>query len=69
MNEELNREVGRHSAHIESMQKDMAELKSDVKAILAIANQAKGGWKTMLLMASVAGGVGALVGKFLPFWK
>ncbi len=45
----------------------MGEVKADVKEILKIAHEGRGGYKTLLLIAGVAGSVGALVGKFLPF--
>ena len=69
MTDELVRDVGRHDAEIGALKKDMAEVKSDVKSILALMNQGKGGYKTLVLVAGMAGACGALVGKFLPFLK
>lgn len=62
--EEIQRDLGRHEAEIGALQSDMKELKRDVKAILATLSEAKGGWKTLMLVAGVAGAVGALLGKF-----
>lgn len=46
---------------------DVAEIKTDVRAIRDTLSQAKGGWKTLVMIAGIAGAVGALLGKFLPF--
>jgi hypothetical protein len=42
----------------------MVELKNDVKSILTTLSEARGGWKTLMLVAGVAGAVGAILGKF-----
>ncbi len=71
MSVEINRELGRHGAEIEALQGDMRELKKDVKSILTTLSEARGGWKTLMLVAGVAGAVGAVLGKLLPFipWR
>ena len=61
------RELGEHEARIGGLEGDMKELRSDVKQILAEMHKAKGGWRTLMLVGGMAGAVGALVGKFLPF--
>ena len=38
-----------------------------VDELLAFMNQSKGGWKTIILVAGVAGSVGALLAKVAPF--
>jgi NADPH-dependent curcumin reductase CurA len=40
----------------------MAEVKSDVKKLLEIANRSKGGWAVIAAFSAVAGAVGGLVG-------
>jgi hypothetical protein len=47
---------------------DVAEIKQDVRAIRDTLSQAKGGYKTLMLVGGMAGAVGALLGKFLPFF-
>lgn len=70
MTSELHERVGQHGAEIKALQSDMSEMKGDVKTILAMLNQAKGGWKTLLLVAGVAGAAGALAAKLFPvFFK
>ena len=41
----------------------------DLKAIRSTIDQAKGGWKTVVVAAGLAGTVGALIGKFGFFIK
>lgn len=69
MSDQLQRDVGRHDAEIDALKGDMAEVKQDVKQILATLSEAKGGWKTLMLVAGAAGTAGAVVGKFFPFFK
>lgn len=69
MSDQLQRDVGRHDAEIEALKADMAEVKADVKQVLSTLSEAKGGWKTLMLVAGAAGSVGALIGKFIPFFK
>lgn len=69
MSDQLQRDVGRHDAEIEALKADMAEVKADVKQVLSTLSEARGGWKTLMLVAGAAGSVGALIGKFIPFFK
>lgn len=69
MSDQLQRDVGRHDAEIAALKDDMAEVKADVKQVLSTLSEAKGGWKTLMLVAGAAGSVGAFIGKFFPFFK
>lgn len=44
---------------------DVAELKTDVKAVLAAVSQARGGWKALIAVAALAGAAGAFAGKLV----
>lgn len=61
------RDIGRHEAEIEQLQRDMTEIKADVKAIIATMEQAKGGWRAIALVAGMAGLLGALTTKFIYY--
>lgn len=63
MTEELQHAIGRHEAQIDNLERDMGEVKIDVKAILAALSEARGGWKTIMIVAGVAGAMGALAAK------
>jgi len=60
-------EVIKLGVRMDKLETDMIEVKGDVKSLLALANQTKGGWKVIILVASVAGTFGALIAKALPF--
>lgn len=45
----------------------IAEIRSDTREIKETLTQAKGGWKTLMLVAGVASTIGALLAKFIPF--
>lgn len=59
----LQRDIGRLEARADALESELREIKGDVKAILALVNQARGGWKTLVVVGAVAGAVGALVTK------
>lgn len=52
---------------MESLKSDVSEIKTDVAAIRDTLSQARGGWKTLVMVAGAAGAVGALLGKLVPF--
>lgn len=60
---ETDRIIGEHGARLDSVEGDIGEIKGDVKSILAQLNQAKGGWKTLMLVAGIAGAMGAFATK------
>jgi hypothetical protein len=59
----MQRDMGRLEARVDAQESELREIKADVKAILALVNQAKGGWKTLVVVGAVAGAMGALVTK------
>lgn len=69
--DDTQRALGRHDGEIAALQKSMdgiyAEIRmlhgavQEIKTVLA---EAKGGWKTLMLVAGVAASVGALATKF-----
>lgn len=60
-----DRAFGRLEAEVETLQREVGELRKDVKRLVACVNQAKGGWKTVVLVAGVAGTLGAAATKIL----
>ena len=67
MTDDMQRILGEHQGRLSRLEADIAEVKADVKQLLAQANQATGGYKTLMMVGGVSGVMGALVGKFLPF--
>jgi chromosome condensin MukBEF ATPase and DNA-binding subunit MukB len=64
---ELEVKVAVLETEMKTVKDDVHDIKTDVKAIRDTLAQAKGGWKTLMLVAGVAGSAGALMAKFLPF--
>ena len=52
---------------VDYLKSHLAEIRSDTKEIKEVLSQAKGGWKTLMLVSGVAASVGALSAKLLPF--
>lgn len=59
----MQRDLGRLEARVDALESELREIKADVKSILALVNQAKGGWKTLVIVGAIAGASGALVTK------
>lgn len=55
------------NTELEHMRRDMDEVKSDLKAIRETLSQAKGGWKTLMLVAGISSTVGAFIAKASPW--
>lgn len=68
MSDELHHQLGRHEAEIDVLKADMAEVKADVKKILAFMNQAQGSWKTLVAIGGLAAAVGGVVGWLVHFF-
>lgn len=69
MSADIHRTLGEHDAQLEALGRDVSEMKADIKAIRETLSEARGGWKTLLLVGGAAGSMGALIGKFLPFLR
>lgn len=63
------RELGEHDERLKTLEREMTELRADIKLVLRELHEAKGGWKTLMLISGAAGAMGAVLGKFLPFLK
>ena len=50
------RDFGRLEAQVESLQIQVSQLSTDVKALLELANKGKGGFWMGMTIASIAGG-------------
>lgn len=50
------------------LSEDLREVRDDLKAILATLAAARGGWRTLLLLGGVAGGLGALGAKLVALF-
>lgn len=71
---ELHTQIGRHDAQIEALERDIKHLREDIRqmndtltAISHTLSEAKGGWKTLMLVGGVAATVGAGAAKVVSW--
>jgi len=70
MNDEIDRrDYGRMEAQVEQLTKDVHTLKETVETMRDMMQQAKGGWRTLMFLAGVAGSVGAMIAWILAHIK
>jgi hypothetical protein len=65
---ELSHNVVKHEVEIENIQRELRELRQDVKQITLILNRAQGSWKALVMVGGFASAVGAAMAKFITFW-
>lgn len=75
MDGEVHRDLGKHDAQIEALQVRVDTLHADLSKVLAQLQQiqqtlaeARGGWKTMMAAAGLAGAVAAGLLKAAAWW-
>jgi hypothetical protein len=59
--------LARLEVQMETVEKSVEKIGTNVEAIRDTLSEAKGGWKTLLLVGGAAGALGAFAAKFLPF--
>lgn len=60
------REFGQLEAEVRQLQRDVTELRDDVKKLLALANKSKGGlWMGMAMASFIGGLVTFVTGRFI----
>ncbi len=69
MTSDVQRDLGRMEAQIETLVAQVTQLNAKVDAIDKTLSEAKGGWRMLLLVGGAAGAIGGLIGKFLPFFS
>lgn len=62
------RDIGRLEAKVENLEEEVSGLRRDVRGIRETLAQARGGWKTLMLVAGAAGVAGAAFAKVLGFF-
>ena len=61
---DIERTLGEHAAKLESMGDDIAEIKADVKSLLAAKSEFEGAKKTVYTLAAVIGTAGGAVASY-----
>lgn len=65
----LERDIGRHDEAIDTLKDEVTGLRKDIAEIKSILATAKGGWKTLVAVGSIAGAIGAVLIKVIGFLK
>ena len=64
---DLYSQIGALKADVANLKEDVREVRTDVKQLVAVAEQAKGGWRIVAIVGAVAGGATSFVAtKILP---
>lgn len=57
----MDRVIGEHDADIRSLKADVSELRVDMRKVLDILSEARGGWKVMVAVGGLAGTLASAV--------
>ena len=68
MEKEVAVEIAVLETELNHVRKDLDQVKDDLKIIRDTLAQAKGGWKTLMLVAGISSTVGALLAKAAPWF-
>lgn len=52
---------------VDYLKKNIDEMRTDVRDIKEVLSQARGGWKTLMLVAGISSTIGALTIKLVPW--
>lgn len=69
MNDSLHREMGAHEKAIETLEREVREMRAALARIEATLAETKGGVRTLIAVGSVAGAVGAGIMKMFVAFK
>lgn len=64
----LETEVGYLKAGMADLRATNAQQNAKLDEVLRTMNEAKGGWRTLLMIGGAAGALGGLLGKLFPHW-
>lgn len=62
--QDINRDMGKHDAQIDHLERDVSELRTDVRAIREILDKADGSWRALMWVGGASSVLGALVSWF-----
>jgi chromosome condensin MukBEF ATPase and DNA-binding subunit MukB len=62
----IEREVGSLEARMQTVETELHAIRSDVREIRDALVTARGGWRTLILLLSLASAIGAALGRYLP---
>lgn len=63
----VDRDLGNHDARLQAIERDLQSMQLDLREIRDTLKEAKGGWRALMLVGGVAGGLGATIAKMFPW--
>jgi chromosome segregation ATPase len=69
VNEDVQRDLGRHDADIESLKAQVDRIETKVDSLVSAVDRAKGGWQLLLGVAGVSSAVTAVMVKLIAAIK
>jgi prefoldin subunit 5 len=65
MSEDIYRAIGRLEGKVDTIDSALAEMREELKDVVQIAHQARGGFRTLVGVGSIAGAVGSAFTAFI----
>lgn len=62
--QDINRDMGKHDAQIDHLEREVSALRTDVREIREILDRASGGWRVIMAASGASATVGAAVSWF-----
>lgn len=62
--QDLSRDMGKHGAQIENLEREVNALRADIREIREILDQANGGWRVLMWVAGASSASGAVISWF-----
>ena len=59
--QDVARDMGKHEAQIDHLEREVTALRNDVREIREILDRANGGWRVIMWVAGASGAAGAAV--------
>ena len=69
MPQEVQRDLGKHEAQIEQLERRMSNLEDKMDEVLLILHQAQGSWKMMVAIGGVAAIIGGLLREIFTYFN
>lgn len=65
MTASIDRDLGAHSARLDVIEKELSEMRTDLRVIRDTLTEARGGWKTLMVVGGMSGTIGAFAAKWV----
>lgn len=66
---DIHRELGALSARVSALEKDIEEMRIDIKQVVKFVTETKGGWKYLWGIVGLAASLGTVAGAIFTYWR